>query len=406
LQELKKQFEELLGAYRDFHTSPEHHDHSKEARVSVNDRPGLQKKAELALQMFKSCFGKRLNSRPDILSSTSFEHTIATMVEWASQLLPRRAERKAFETTEECSSWLTGVVSQTSETQSSFSNRDFPTCWPFIQKVQVYLKAYILSKGLILADLPGLRDVNSVRETITERYMRQCHQIFVVTEIKRAITNESIKHVCDLASHLSLSKVDIVCTHSEDIHTRQAADDWPAERATIKDLQTAIAAEERHMDDFDDDQSYPKYREAQKAKERHELKLKQLIGSLRNDKVSRGLKEQYRNHPVAGSLRVFCVSNKVYEDYREKAANIALPYLDFSGILELRRYCIGVVAQSRLQAIQSFIKDKIPALIGSVELWVEAGAGDASAEDKQQVLDAVSTMQQRLEKVRNFLFVR
>jgi hypothetical protein len=130
--------------------------------------------------------------------------------------------------------------------------------------------------------------------------------------------------------------------------------------------------------------------------------LKQLIVKLRNNKVSHGLQEQYQDHPVGKSLRVFCVSNTIYEENREKTVATALPYLELSGILELRRYCIGVVAQSRLQAIQTFIKDEILALIGSVELWVKAGFGDSSTESKQRVLDAVSIMRKELDEVRSF----
>jgi hypothetical protein len=129
--------------------------------------------------------------------------------------------------------------------------------------------------------------------------------------------------------------------------------------------------------------------------------LKRFIVTLRNDKVSRDLRQQYRNHPIATSLRIFCVSNSTYWDTREKPSDIALPYLQFSGIMDLRRYCIGVVAQSRLEATRKFIKDEIPALLGSIELWVDAGSGNANAESKQKVLDVVAGMQTELDKVRS-----
>jgi hypothetical protein len=96
----------------------------------------------------------------------------------------------------------------------------------------------------------------------------------------------------------------------------------------------------------------------------------------------------------------------VYWDNREKPSDVSLPYLKFSGILDLRSYCIGVVAQSRIEATKKFIKDEIPALVGSIELWVDAGSGNANAETKQRILDAVAAMQGELDKVRSSPFLR
>ena len=65
------------------------------------------------------------------------------------------------------------------------------------------------------SDGTGLRDVNPARQNITERYVRQCNQIFAVARIDRAITDQSIKDVLDLANHAKLSNVSVVCTGSE-----------------------------------------------------------------------------------------------------------------------------------------------------------------------------------------------
>jgi hypothetical protein len=138
-----------------------------------------QKKAKLAEETFRASFGQKLERIPNLLSSFKFEDAVETMVEWTSQLLPRQACTETFSTIEECSSRLRELVSE-----SDGSSEGRPrTSWPFIQKVRVHLNAYILSKGLIIADLPGLRDLNSARKAVTERYVRQCHHIFVVAEI-------------------------------------------------------------------------------------------------------------------------------------------------------------------------------------------------------------------------------
>jgi hypothetical protein len=96
----------------------------------------------------------------------------------------------------------------------------------------VYSNAHILSKGLILVDLPGrpiipveasrvklttvgLRDINSARRGITERYILNCDEIFAVCNIIRAITDEGVMAVIDLANKASLSNVGIICTRSD-----------------------------------------------------------------------------------------------------------------------------------------------------------------------------------------------
>lgn len=419
LDELKSQFEELLRAYRDYQLLPRiSRGRNEDEDNDDGDRRTLERKASLARETFRASFQEKLEQVPTILTTMPFELAVGKMIEWASRILPPEEGHEAFSTVEGCSTRLRQL---TSESDDSFRTGGSRSCWPFIQKLRVYLKAYILSKGLVLADLPGLRDLNSARKAITERYVRQCHQILVVAKIDRAITDESIKDIFDLATRANLSKIDVVCTRSEEIHLREARHDWSEEQAYIEEMQQKIDAETEEIDDLkieiedyehdfseltrEDEQTLLRLqrecRRTEKSKETHKFELLRHIIKLRNEKVSNRLREQYRSHPFATALRTFCVSNKIYWDNREKSATAALPYLDLSGIVELRRYCIGIVAQSRLRATREYIKDEIPAFLGSVELWVEAGSGNGSAERKQQILNAVSAVQLELDKVRS-----
>lgn len=61
----------------------------------------------------------------------------------------------------------------------------------------------------------GLRDINSARRGITERYILNCDEIFAVCNIIRAITDEGVMAVIDLANKASLSNVGIICTRSD-----------------------------------------------------------------------------------------------------------------------------------------------------------------------------------------------
>jgi hypothetical protein len=42
----------------------------------------------------------------------------------------------------------------------------------------------------------------------------------------------------------------------------------------------------------------------------------------------------------------------------------------------------------------------VPAFVGSVELWLQAGSGTASVERKEQILSAVDAIQARLDEAR------
>jgi hypothetical protein len=97
-------------------------------------------------------------------------------------------------------------------------------------------------------------------------------------------------------------------------------------------------------------------------------------------------------------LRTFCISNVLYWGHREEPASTALPFLQLSGIPEVRQHCIGIVAESHLRATLEYIRNEIPAFLGSVQLWIQAGSGNANAERKQQIIDTVSAVESRLDE--------
>jgi hypothetical protein len=337
--ELRQQFDELLRAYRDKQSLPSSQSAQEEQNEDKEERKRLEKNADLAKDIFRESFGDRLERTPNILTSIPFEQAVGMMAEWASEVLLQRIDQVSFNTVKECSLRMRKLTSDPA--------RDAQSYWPFIKKVRVYLKAHILSKGLILADLPGLRDLNSARKAITERYIRNCHQIFVVVRIDRVITNESVKEVFELATHVELSKVDIVCTRSEEANPSEAWHNCVSERATIEEMQERIDAEKRDIKSLKEDITYERHSTSRTQEEKdrllldllwelgrveeslqaHEFEQSNHIIKLRNDEVANRLKEIYQNHPAGANLEVFCVSNKIYRDNREKPARVASPYL-------------------------------------------------------------------------------
>lgn len=284
----------------------------------------------------------------------------------------------------------------------------------------VHLKAHILGKGLIIADLPGLRDLNSARQNVTERYVRSCHQIFAVSRIGRATTDVGVREVFDLSRRAGLSNIGVVCTMADEIKSKEAAADWRSEKPYVDKMNRKIETAKRkcrkiqgdidelnELDDLDEDEKdelVELHRERDTARKHYkdlDRQLKTHLINFRNSKVTTELRKRYQPDTAGESLKVFCVSNTMYWDNRNNPIRSSLPLLELSGIFDLRRHCIGIVADSHLQATTKYIKDDIPALLSSVELWTQAGSGNGSAEKKEVILKAVEDVQRQLNQVRS-----
>lgn len=81
----------------------------------------------------------------------------------------------------------------------------------------------------------------------------------------------------------------------------------------------------------------------------------------------------------------------------------ALPSLELSCILDLRKHCLSIVADTQLEAVKQLVVNDIPALVGDVALWVQSGAGSTDAEHKRAVREILDEVERRLKKVNSDL---
>ena len=93
----------------------------------------------------------------------------------------------------------------------------------------------------------------------------------------------------------------------------------------------------------------------------------------------------------------------MYQEHRNRPKDAALPFLQLSGILEVRRHCIAMVACSQLRSALKYISDDIPALLGDIKLWVQSGAGTLAAERRAEIRETLDTLEARLKRVRHAL---
>ena len=109
--------------------------------------------------------------------------------------------------------------------------------------------------------------------------------------------------------------------------------------------------------------------------------------------------EKYGSRLPGGLLTVFCISNMFYGDHRNSPKEEAMPFLGLSGILRLRKHCIGIVGDSQRRIATSYIRDEIPALLAGVNLWVQSGSETMDAERRREVREALDRLDRRLTEV-------
>src|SRR4051812_17682503 len=102
----------------------------------------------------------------------------------------------------------------------------------------------------------------------------------------------------------------------------------------------------------------------------------------RNNHVQRRLLESYGKKLPNGRLKIFCVSNKVYNTYTKKGDDV---WVEASGIPRLRQFCYSIPAEARLAEAEHFLQSKVSNLLNRMQLWLvstEAPVADDIARDE------------------------
>jgi hypothetical protein len=132
---------------------------------------------------------------------------------------------------------------------------------------------------------------------------------------------------------------------------------------------------------------------------RNHFRQKNYLINTRNRTITTELRRTYQNRTVSGELNVFCVSNTYYWEHRASNSDLASEYLHLSNILALRSYCIGLVAQSQLREATEYIRDSVPALLGSIELWIQSGVAEVGVERRQAIRNSISQIELQFQGV-------
>ncbi|EMT69826.1 hypothetical protein FOC4_g10008261 [Fusarium odoratissimum] len=392
IEELQDQLGRLLQVYRTFEL---HRDEITDAA----ERQDMEANARVAKDTFRAMFRGRLTDKAFLIRE-SYDDVLDRLTRWAADAMPSPLRTcHTGLSPQACSNTLM-------ELSSEPASRDMPATWPYIRSI---------NRGLILVDLPGLRDLNSARRIITERYLLECNEIFAICNIGRAATDEGVHQVFDLADRARLSNVGIVCTRSDDIDPEESIRDWPGRSARhieqlLENIETANKEIEELQAEIEDygasdlseqerqelAECWEDQRQASIRKQNYDFELKEYLITTRNRIIIDSLTNTYAGRVT--DARVFCVSNTIYWQNRTARKSEAKRYLDLSGILQVRKHCISIVANSQRRIATQYMKDQIPALLADIELWVQSGARTASEERREALCQTLDSVERRLRK--------
>lgn len=129
------------------------------------------------------------------------------------------------------------------------------------------------------------------------------------------------------------------------------------------------------------------------------VRLRRYIVNTRNDNVKKELNEKYGNMIPNDDLKIFCVGNWDYWEHRDLSKDAALPFLELSGIISTRKYCISMVGDINTRIVTKYMRDSIPAILGDISVWVQSSAGSDSADQKKAICEILDMLEAKLQRV-------
>ncbi|KAF2114884.1 hypothetical protein BDV96DRAFT_576070 [Lophiotrema nucula] len=390
-EEIKELIEELLRSFRACYIP------AFQAIDGAEERQHIKERSEKAWQTLHSMYRDQpIFTREFVLEHTSDIKTplVGILQRWTAKFLAARPgglesrtwSATAFNT-DECRDKLDAFTRNPLDQSTA-------ALWPLVRVVRIYLRSPILQSGLVVVDCPSPRILNFARSRATERYLRNCHEVFGVTTMDDALSDQCIADIIRRnGRHRPLR---IICTKSEAIDPREVERTQPEIRLQTRAFRQQIETLQKQT----------KRAEAQRRQgilgaleeevrsrdmlEDMEHVLKKFLSERRNLQTTNHLLAKYAPQVQVGELRVFCVSNTDYFKHRYDDQSRAESRLELSGIIELRRYCHSIPADAQFDTAVAYIEHDVPAFLGSLKQWAIGAITNAGQE---QIHDIRQLMQ-------------
>ncbi|KAJ5232893.1 hypothetical protein N7468_005849 [Penicillium chermesinum] len=377
--EVKELSDELVRSFRMFYCASLFRE-----VTSTAEQEKLRETAGRAWETLNSLFGRYDKLDHEFLSDETEGADVviqSTLAQWARDEMSRRPGGLNSLQYSVVTGDLEACKSQLDKLTSNESSDEHPVLWPFIKVIRVYLDSAILGMGLVIADLPGFRDLNYARVRSTERYLlHNCDEVFIVVGISRCTTDTSVQ---DIRTRCRGKTQRIVCTRSEDFDPEESARGSSNFRKSIaqinKDINKLSKSCSRRASDF---------RKAKSGKEGFAVELAEIGAQLSKLKLTRTeMLVNERNNRIGAELSakhdgttVFLVSNTLYSDHRDEQDDESEAYVRLSAIKDLRKHCQLVPAEAQMQATAAYLEHQVPALIGSLRQWILSGRDSVDTE--------------------------
>ncbi|KAF2801711.1 uncharacterized protein BDZ99DRAFT_528183 [Mytilinidion resinicola] len=395
-EELKVLLEDLVSSYRAYNTE------AFREIINQAERDAVKDKAERAASALNSLFGEHARYSEENLSregqdaAAQIVRDLESMVEEVQQDRPGGPTASTWSATASDAEDLTRQLDVFIRVRGQDG---LPVLWPFVGIIRVYLRSLFLRSGVVLADLPGLRDLNYARVRATDRYMRDCHEIFAVARIDRVTTDVGLRDIVNRCG--DQRPLRIVCTRSEDVNGSETIASQPASAPRIKALKLRIDHLKRTLNRLRRDRRQRTGNAEEILTVGDELdlarfRLQEFLVQGRNDRVRASLHETYSDRVFERDLRIFCVSNVEYSEYRNEDVTLGGPHVNLSGIPELRQYCQLIPAAAQFGAVAAFLEHQVPSLLGSIRQWLLQGTDGLTAERADALRAALDSSRDRL----------
>ncbi|KAL8868691.1 MAG: hypothetical protein Q9174_004824, partial [Haloplaca sp. 1 TL-2023] len=345
--EINEQLHELLISYRELYQP------GIEKELENNEQlyQKIEKKSSVAASTLQSIFPNHPGVTPNRMKDQTegaFERIfedlkrLASLLEW-----PRDAVNGRWTST-------AGNAAECHDKVDMFMKKGL---WPLTNVVRIYLNAQVLKTGVILADLPGYRDINLARVKKAEQYLLRCHEVFIVANINRDI---------DLPAAEKKYK-SVIGSHAGKKASKARKIAWGPKGSAAA---------------------------AQVA----DTEYKYLFVSARNTNVERELRQHYEIPDTRLSITVFCVGNRDYEGAEYRSQEARQRALLGSGIPDLRRFCHSIVAQAQYEASLHFLEVELASLVQSLEVWLSvAEQENVVAIDPHAITDLQANLEQEID---------
>jgi predicted GTPase/gas vesicle protein len=265
--------------------------------------------------------------------------------------------------------------------------------WPLVKQVRVKISGCdILKGGVVLVDLPGLRDSNMSRVKIARDYLVDCDEIWLVSNVERVLSDSTVselftdKFLRQMIMDGNVRSLVVVCNKTD---SSLNLADRNRIKSVNKDQITAASGSRSDEKAMLFDLALARNEHIKKKiRDLFEIKLQKIQGEAARQgesTVAGGGLAPVDAHASAEQLKVFCCSAASYLRLRGQPTCAIYEVFKSDGeteIPQLIEHAIGVMDERKLSFEQRHVRRLANFMDEVIRGLLYSGTKDASIADK------------------------